>query len=151
VAAIEEVVGEELDRPGRWGRCRVLGQRSLTRQVATCRGSVLGRTPDQMQSSKGRERKVIRAKDAAGCGYGCGYGRSDPQGMSLTGNAPWGTPGHAAIAPWGRRPLRPPPPALPRPHNNCPPPPPPARGHRISPCWRGPGSGSGGVPFFLRV
>jgi hypothetical protein len=26
VAAIEEVVGEELDRPVRWGRCRVLGE-----------------------------------------------------------------------------------------------------------------------------
>jgi hypothetical protein len=32
-------------------------------------------------------------------GYGCGYGyglMSDPQGMPLTGNAPRGTPGHAA-------------------------------------------------------
>jgi hypothetical protein len=72
VAAIEEIVGEELDRPVKWGRCRVLGQRSLARQVATRRESALGRTPscvhlapDQMQSSKGRERKVIRAKDVA--------------------------------------------------------------------------------------
>jgi hypothetical protein len=30
-------------------------------------------------------------------GYGYGYGQmSDPQGMPLTDNAPWGTPGHAA-------------------------------------------------------
>jgi hypothetical protein len=51
---------------------------------------------------------VIRAIES-GYGYGCGYGRSDPQGMPLTGNAPWGTPGHAAltgIVPWGQRPLR---------------------------------------------
>jgi hypothetical protein len=38
---------------------------------------------------------VIRAP-GRGYGYGYGYGRSDPQGMPLTGNAPWGTPGHAA-------------------------------------------------------
>jgi hypothetical protein len=39
---------------------------------------------------------VIRAIES-GYGYGgYGYGRPDPQGMPLTGNAPWGTPGHAA-------------------------------------------------------
>jgi hypothetical protein len=36
----------------------------------------------------------------SGYGYGCGYDgqMSDPQGMPLTGNAPWGwgTTGHAA-------------------------------------------------------
>jgi hypothetical protein len=70
VAAIEEVVGEELDRPVRWGRCRVLGeggdvvgapsgdaQKKRTEPEAEARG--------QMRSSKGRGCKVIRAKDAA--------------------------------------------------------------------------------------
>ena len=48
---------------------------------------------------QGRERKVTRS---IGSGYGYGYGydgqMSDPQGMPLTGNAPWGwgTTGHAA-------------------------------------------------------
>jgi hypothetical protein len=51
----------------------------------------------------------------SGYGYSCGYDgqMSDPQGMPLTGNAPWGwgTTGHAAnrltgIAPWSERPLR---------------------------------------------
>ena len=44
---------------------------------------------------QGRERKVTRSIEI---GYGCGYGyglMSDPQGMPLTG-----------IAPWGQRPLR---------------------------------------------
>jgi hypothetical protein len=51
---------------------------------------------------QGRERKVTRS---IGSGYGCGYGydgqMSDPQGMPLTGNAPWGwgTTGHAANRP----------------------------------------------------
>jgi hypothetical protein len=45
---------------------------------------------------QGRERKVIRSIES-GYGYGYGYGlMSDPQGMPLTGNAPWGTTGHAA-------------------------------------------------------
>jgi hypothetical protein len=39
---------------------------------------------------------VIRSIES-GYGYGCGYGQmSDPQGMPLTGNVPWGTTGHAA-------------------------------------------------------
>jgi hypothetical protein len=48
---------------------------------------------------QGRERKVTRS---IGSGYGYGYGydgqMSDPQGMPLTGNVPWGwgTTGHAA-------------------------------------------------------
>jgi hypothetical protein len=48
---------------------------------------------------QGRGRKVTRS---IGSGYGYGYGydgqMSDPQGMPLTGNAPWGwgTTEHAA-------------------------------------------------------
>jgi hypothetical protein len=48
-----------------------LVKRSLARQVATRRRSALSPKPDQQtsrcdsDSSKGRERKVIRAKDAA--------------------------------------------------------------------------------------
>jgi hypothetical protein len=113
VAAIEEVVGEELDRPVRWGRCRVLGWRSLARQAATRRGSALSPRPDQMRSSKGRERKGIRAKDARARmrlrmrirlrgvrSPGHAANRHCPlvhprQGMPLTG-----------IVPLGQRPLR---------------------------------------------
>ena len=51
------------------------------------------------QQGQGRERKVTRPI-GSGCGYGYGYDgqMSDPQGMPLTGNAPWGwgTTGHAA-------------------------------------------------------
>jgi hypothetical protein len=59
---------------------------------------------------QGRERKVIRAIES-GYGYGYGYGlMSDPQGMPLTGNAPWGGAPQGmpltGIAPWGQRPLR---------------------------------------------
>jgi hypothetical protein len=63
-----------------------------------------------MQSSKGRERRVIRAKDAAAATDAATEDpRSDPQGMPLTGNAPWGTTQGmplTGIAPWGQRPLR---------------------------------------------
>ena len=42
-------------------------------------------------SSKGEERKVI-GDQSRRCGYRCGsgYGGPDPQGVPLTGNAPWG-------------------------------------------------------------
>jgi hypothetical protein len=66
VAAIEEVVGEELDRPVRWGRCRVLGEEVVGAPGGDAPRKRTGTVkPSQMQSSKGRERKVIRAKDAA--------------------------------------------------------------------------------------
>jgi hypothetical protein len=59
------------------------------------------RFPDVMNrcEQQGRERRVTRS---IGSGYGYGYGydgqMSDPQGMPLIGNAPWGwcTTGHAA-------------------------------------------------------
>jgi hypothetical protein len=57
-----------------------------------------------MRSSKGRERKVIRAKDAAkvirasdaatDANPATDYGGPDPQGMPLTGNAPCQPLGH---------------------------------------------------------
>jgi hypothetical protein len=49
-----------------------------------------------MWEQQGRERKVNRSI-GSGCGYGYGYDgqMSDPQGMPLTG-----------IAPWSQRPLR---------------------------------------------
>jgi hypothetical protein len=95
VAAIEEVVGEELDRPVRWGRCRVVDPEVVGAPSGDAPRKRTGPETLTDANSKGRERKVIRAP---GCGYGCGcgYGRPDPQGMPLTGNTPWGTPGHAA-------------------------------------------------------
>jgi hypothetical protein len=67
VAAIEEVVGEGLDRPVRWGRCRVLGEEVVGAPSgdAPKKRTEPETEPDQMRSSKGRGRKVIRAKDAA--------------------------------------------------------------------------------------
>jgi hypothetical protein len=62
--------------------------------IAAADGAGVNRCEQQ-----GRERKVTRS---IGSGYGYSYGydgqMSDPQGMPLTGNAPWGwgTTGHAA-------------------------------------------------------
>jgi hypothetical protein len=55
---------------------------------------------DQMRQQQGIG---TQSDKGLGCGYGSGsgYGGSDPQGMPLTGNAPW-----------GKRPLRPPPPRV---------------------------------------
>jgi hypothetical protein len=95
VAAIEEVVGEELNRPVRWGSCRVVDPEVVGAPSGDAPRKRTGLETRTDANSKGRERKVIRAP-GRGCGYGCGYGRPAPQGMPLSGNAPWGTPGHAA-------------------------------------------------------
>ena len=54
---------------------------------------------NRCEQQQGRERKVTRSI-GSGYGYGCGYDgqMSDPQGMPLSGNVPWGwgTTGHAA-------------------------------------------------------
>jgi hypothetical protein len=85
----------------------------LARQAATRRGSALSPKPDQMRSSsssKGRERKVIRAKDTA---TDADPATEDPRSPGhatnrhcLAPGAPQGMP-LTGIAPWGQRPLRP--------------------------------------------